>query len=125
MALTVVYAGALWRAQPIWHDDVTLFSRCVQNFPDSPHYRVMFAKALVSRGDLEGAGRELLYASKLSPDDYRILAKFKWVYDRLYRRKRLNSEAGKELRAYHEKLFPRQRPDKQTPGSTPLPLDFE
>ena len=41
-AAAVVCAAALWNVQPAWHDDMALFTRCVEIFPESAmaHYRL-------------------------------------------------------------------------------------
>lgn len=67
MALAVS-AVALWNVQRYWHDDVTLFTRCVQVLPDSAHYRLMLQMYLAQRGDLEGAERQMRCANALEPD---------------------------------------------------------
>jgi protein O-mannosyl-transferase len=68
-SLLIAYATALWRLQPVWHDDITFFTQCVRAFPDSPYYRSGFADALQAHGDLSRARDELSIARRLvSPE---------------------------------------------------------
>jgi hypothetical protein len=112
-ALVVVYAVALWRAEAVWYDDVTLFSRCVQNFPDLAHYHEVLGNALVLHGDLKGGERELVHASTLDPINYEIHFKLASLYVRMKR----DQDAHKELEATFRTAFARKAPTPQTISS--------
>jgi hypothetical protein len=62
-ALTILYAGTLWRAEHFWHDNLTLFTRSVEEAPDSPSCRSMLALALLRQGNSEAAVQLLLNKS--------------------------------------------------------------
>ena len=94
-ALVVVYAVALWRAEAVWYDDVTMFSRCVQNFPDFGYYHEVLGDRLVRQGDLKSGERELVRASTLEPINYEIHFKLASLYVRMKR----DQDAHKELEA--------------------------
>ncbi len=57
--LLLSYAGDLWRVQHYWHDDLTLFERCIQEFPQSFSCHNSLAGALSAQGNLQGAALEL------------------------------------------------------------------
>jgi hypothetical protein len=46
LVLAVLYGGFVWRTEHIWHDDLTLYTRCVEIVPDSPTFRTHLAMAL-------------------------------------------------------------------------------
>ena len=54
----------LWRIEPIWHDNVTLFSRCVEDSPNSLYYHRMLATTLMRKGDFAGAAAHLRFIYK-------------------------------------------------------------
>ena len=68
-AMMLVYGVSLWRAQGVWHDNVTLFSRCVQDFPEAQICHSQLGTVLRRSGDLAGAERELRAAQALDPSD--------------------------------------------------------
>jgi hypothetical protein len=113
-ALVVVYAVALWRAEAVWYDDVTMFSRCVQNFPDLPHYHEVLGDMLVQKGDLKSGERELVRASNLEPINYEIHFKLASLYVRMNR----DQDAHKELEALFRTAFAQSRrlADRPTPA---------
>ncbi len=76
----MLYAGFLWRAEYLWHDDPVLFSRAVERFPDCPLYRRKLADELLKRGDAEGAARQLVYAYKVAPSDYKSQSRLVMLY---------------------------------------------
>ncbi len=67
-AMMLVCAVSLWRAQAVWHDNLSLFSRCVQDFPEAQICHSQLGTALKRSGDLAGAQRELRAAHELGPD---------------------------------------------------------
>jgi hypothetical protein len=68
--IAAVYAASLWQVQSFWHDEIALFSRCLDIFPDNGFCHNRLGMALFARGDLSGADRELRIAFALDPDDY-------------------------------------------------------
>ncbi len=112
-ALAVVYAVALWRAEAVWYDDVNMFSRCVQNFPDLAHYHEVLGNLLVQQGDLESGERELVRASNLEPINYKIHFRLASLYVRMKR----DQDAHKELEAFFRTAYARKAPTPQTIAS--------
>ena len=112
-ALAVVYAVALWRAEAVWYDDVTMFSRCVQNTPDLAHYHEVLGYRLVQQGDLKSGERELVRASTLEPINYKIHFKLALLYVGIKR----DQDAHKELEAFFRTAFARKAPTPQTIAS--------
>lgn len=102
-----VYAAVLWRAEDIWHDNVTLFSRSVEICPGSAYYHKALAQALMDHGELDGATQQLTVASRLAPDD----AAIHLALGLLYMRMRRDDAATAEMQAYH--------------GSGPKPVDID
>jgi predicted Zn-dependent protease len=100
-ALVVVFAVALWRAEAVWYDDVTMFSRCVQNFPDLAHYHEVLGDLFVQQGNLKSGERELIRASTLEPINYEIHFKLASLYVRMKR----DQDAHKELEATFRTAF--------------------
>jgi hypothetical protein len=50
IVLTLVYVGKLWRMEPIWHDDLTLFTHCVEGDPNSHYYRALLDTTIIRSG---------------------------------------------------------------------------
>jgi tetratricopeptide (TPR) repeat protein len=69
-AVAVVYALMLWHVQHFWHDEIALFGRCIERFPDSGFCHNRLGMALQGVGDLKGAEHELTTAFRLDPGDY-------------------------------------------------------
>ena len=67
-AMLVVYAVALWRAEPIWHDDVAAARGYVEGWPESVQWRWNLAYDLDQQGDLADAEDEIRTALRLEPD---------------------------------------------------------
>lgn len=67
-ALLGVYAVALWRVVPFWHDDVTAAAGYVAGFPESVVWHGNLAMMLEKQGDSAGAERQLRTALALEPD---------------------------------------------------------
>jgi len=106
-AFITAYVGILWRAEATWHDNVTLFSRSVEMFPDSSPYHRALAQALMDQGDLDGAIRQLVIASRLAPDEPAIHL----ALGLLYMRMRRDDAAAAEMKAYY--------------GTNPKPVDID
>jgi len=100
-ALTIAYAASLWHLEPVWHDNLALFSRSVEMFPDSPGNRRALAAALVDRDEFEPAASQLAYASKLAPDD----AGIHLALGMLYLHMRRGADAKREMEAYYHIVF--------------------
>jgi len=64
IVVTVVNLGKLWRLEPIWHDNLTLFSHCVEAFPESSYYHRLLASTLVKNGDFAAAVPHLRFIYK-------------------------------------------------------------
>ncbi|HTY54534.1 MAG TPA: hypothetical protein VMB26_05015 [Candidatus Binataceae bacterium] len=63
-ALIAFDIAKLWRLEPIWHDNLRLFTRCVDDFPDSPYYHRILASTLMKNGDFAAAAGHLRYIYK-------------------------------------------------------------
>jgi hypothetical protein len=92
-ALLILYVAIDWSLQPVWHDDLTLFTRCVADFPDSATYRTMLSRSLEKKGDLAGATAQLSAAVLLSPGSSALHHKLGAFYLRQGRK----AEAQKEF----------------------------
>jgi protein O-mannosyl-transferase len=73
LALAAAYALALWKTQLTFHDDFTLFTRCVASFPESYHCHDQLASLLRERGDLAGAESEFEAALRYHPPEPSML----------------------------------------------------
>lgn len=101
--MIVLQVVALWRVQPIWHDDRTLFAKCVEILPGSVYYREQYAGTFESRGDLKGAAEQLAAAAdSAGPGDYVIHYQLGQLYLRMGRK----AEAQQEFRAYLKAFAP-------------------
>ncbi len=65
-----VYGLALWHVQHYWHDEIALFERCIERFPQSGFCHNRLGMALQAVGDLKGAEQELATALRLDPSDH-------------------------------------------------------
>ncbi len=100
-ALAALYAVMLWRVEPVWHDNISLFSRCVANFPDSAKYRMSLAGALMDRGNFKEAARQAAYASRLKPGD----ASVHFVLAAIDMHIGQKQAAMREFKLYYDKAF--------------------
>ncbi len=108
-ALTVtLWTGSLWRVEPVWHDNVTLFAHCVQAFPDSKLWRQAYAAALFERGDAAQAAGQLEYTLKLAPQDPRLHMILGMIYMEMHR----DSDATRELATFYRITFAHKRPSQ-------------
>jgi protein O-mannosyl-transferase len=64
-ALLAGFAVSLWHIQGFWRDDVVLFTRCIDTFPESAICHGHLGLTLKQRGDLSGARVELEKAISL------------------------------------------------------------
>ena len=67
-ALLIVYAVALWRVEPFWHDDVSAARGYVEGCPESVAWHFTLAVYLDQKGDLADAEKEIRTALRLEPD---------------------------------------------------------
>jgi tetratricopeptide (TPR) repeat protein len=67
-AMLIVYAVALWRVEPIWHDDTSVARGYVEGFPESTAWHWNLATKLDAQGDFAGAANEIRTALSLEPD---------------------------------------------------------
>ncbi len=58
VAVVTVCAVSLWSLQRFWHDDLTLFARCIEVFPEAAFFHFEHEKTLVAGGDIKGAASE-------------------------------------------------------------------
>jgi len=58
VAAAAACAVSLWSVQRFWHDDLTLFARCIEVFPEAGFFHFEHEKTLVAGGDFKGAARE-------------------------------------------------------------------
>ncbi len=65
VALLAGYGISLWHVQGFWHDDVVLFTRCIETFPESAICHGHLGITLKQRGDLDDAQVELKKAIAL------------------------------------------------------------
>src|SRR6266436_5740301 len=96
-AVISVYLAVLWRAELIWHDNVTLFSRSVEMFPGSAYYHNALAQALMDNAELNAATQHLAVAFRLAPDDWAIHLALGLLYMRMSR----DHDAAREMNAYN------------------------
>ena len=64
-AVLAGFSLSLWHVQGYWHDDVVLFQRCIDTFPESAICHGHMGLTLKQRGDLAGAQVELKKAIDL------------------------------------------------------------
>ena len=67
--LAGVYFISLWQVQRYWHDEIALFTKCIEVSPAQEFCHNRLAMALLQRGELDGAERELREALRLDPND--------------------------------------------------------
>jgi tetratricopeptide (TPR) repeat protein len=84
-AIVVTCGAALWQVQSYWHDEVALFTRCIDEFPESAIWHNRLGMALEARGDLTGADRALSASLKLDPEDGATLYDLGLVHAKLGR----------------------------------------
>lgn len=90
--IALIYAAALWHIQHFWHDEIALFSRCIERFPESGFCHNRLGMALEAVGDLKDAELELITAFKLDPRDYAAEYDLAMVHEQQGR----NSDAARE-----------------------------
>ncbi len=93
---------ALWRIESVWHDNLTMFAKCVDILPDSVFYREQLAAVLRNRGDLAGAAKQLTIAADSDPEDYMIHSQLGDLYIQMGQ----NADADREFRDYLRSIAP-------------------
>ena len=101
--LALTYALCLWRLQPIWTDDSTLFAECAREFPDSAFYRKAYGAELDREGNLSGELREFEAAERLDPADQHAHVILSGLYARLGR----DADSKRELHEFYRLHAPR------------------
>ncbi|HVN63552.1 MAG TPA: tetratricopeptide repeat protein [Candidatus Binataceae bacterium] len=86
-AALVTLALVLWPVQYYWHDDVTLFSQCVNETPGAEFCHNRLGVALAGHGDFSRASRQFEDALKIRPDDNLTRYSLALVYENLGDRK--------------------------------------
>lgn len=67
--VTLLFAIVLFHVESFWHDEVALFSTCVEDAPRSSLCHDRLGLALKQRGDAKGAEREFAISREIAPDD--------------------------------------------------------
>ncbi len=97
-ALALSYAATLWHVQGFWHDEVALFTRCIEEFPESAIWHNRLGMALEERGELVPAERELSASLRLDPGDGATLYDLGLLHARLGRVSEGASEVAEGLK---------------------------
>ena len=93
----VIYGAALWHVQHFWHDEIALFSRCIERFPDSGFCHNRLGMALQAVGDSKDAEHELTTAFKLDPSDWAAEYDLAMVHEQQGRHQEAAREAADAL----------------------------
>ncbi len=110
-AVILVNAAALWRAEPIWQSDLSMWQDCVNTAPGSLRCRSALANELLKRHELEGALQQDLIAQKLAPQDPNVDLNLAAIYLGMRRA----NDAAKEFQAYYGKIFKQSKPEHPHP----------
>lgn len=108
-ALTIVYMATLWRVEPVWHDNITLYTHVVEAMPNSVHFRLALASELDRDGQIMAALAQFQEAEKITPDDANIHLFLGLLYLKLHR----SNDASTELAAYYRAAFGLKKPAKR------------
>jgi hypothetical protein len=108
-ALAITCAVFLWRIQPIWNDNVSLFRAAVEDFPTSMQYRMAYGLALESSGDREGAVQQYLAAARLNPADAHPYHRLGELYEKMGK----HQESQAAYHEYFKRFAPWAVPDDQ------------
>lgn len=73
--------------QPVWHDDLAIYSRAAELVPQHSTWRYRLALALEARDDFNGARRELEAVHRVNPNDTAALHDLALVYETLGNRR--------------------------------------
>jgi hypothetical protein len=105
-ALTIVYLATLWRVEPVWHDNLVLYTNVVEAMPNSTHFRLALASELERHGQSTAALAQFQEVEKITPDDANIHLFLGLLYLKLHR----GNDATKELAAYYRTAFGLKKP---------------
>jgi tetratricopeptide (TPR) repeat protein len=108
-ALTIVYVVTLWRVEPVWHDNLTLYTHVVEAIPSSAHFRLALASELERDGQTAAALTQFQQVEKITPDDANIHLFLGLLYLKLHR----SNDATSELAAYYRAAFGLKKPAKR------------
>ena len=99
VAMVAAYALGFWRVEGFWQNDLTMYVRRIEIFPDSPRWHWALASELDQHHDLKGYRRELEILVKLDPGNpkYHFLLSIE--------QKRAGQDA-KSYREYKKSLAP-------------------
>jgi Flp pilus assembly protein TadD len=93
-ALAAVCAGILFHVESFWHDEIALFSTCVEASPRSHLCHDRLGLAFKSRGQLDAAEQQFFIAQDIEPDDGANLYNLGLVHAQMGR----NDEATREMK---------------------------
>jgi len=96
-AVAALYALLLIRMEPIWHDEVALFSACIANDPYSALYHSRLGMAYSQQRKFADAERELNNTLELKPGDPATLYNLGALHDQLGRKKEAAFEIARGL----------------------------
>jgi tetratricopeptide (TPR) repeat protein len=105
-AVIVLNAATLWRVERFWHDDLSLFSRSIQEFPQAAAWHDNLGVALWHQGHLQWAEREFKRALALKADDWSALLNLGQIHAAMGR----TDEGAREM-AQGVRLQPNPAPD--------------
>jgi protein O-mannosyl-transferase len=111
--LAVAYGASLWNIERYWYDDLTYFTKCVQDYPASWLCRENLAAELWRRGDLRGAERELEAAIPLDPSAGRWLVSLGMLHVKLNQLDRAEDELARGLRMMEHSPMRTEHPTPQ------------
>lgn len=97
-ALAIAYGASLWRVEHYWHDEIALFSGCIEMSPDSTLCHGRLAMAYEEAGNWNGAAIELDIAERLYPDDGGTLYNLALLHDRFGAHRQAEDEMARALR---------------------------
>ncbi|MGH7814995.1 MAG: tetratricopeptide repeat protein [Candidatus Binataceae bacterium] len=100
-AIALGYAGIIFHAEPIWHDDVTLFTRCAAEIPDWAFFRSSLGLALAGKGNYAGARKEFMEAAEIQPDNASNHYYLAVLDEKLHDRRSAAREMARELELLH------------------------
>jgi tetratricopeptide (TPR) repeat protein len=102
--------GSLWMVERYWHDDLTYFSKCVADYPDSWLCSENLAAELWRGGDLPRAERQLEIAIPLDPSPGRWLVGLGELHVKLHQLERVEDELARGLDLMEHSLLRTEHP---------------
>jgi tetratricopeptide (TPR) repeat protein len=101
-ALALGYFACLWRAEHLWHDELTYFRTCVANYPQSWVCRTNLGLELWHTGDLKSAERQLEAAARIRPHDGIILGDLASLHVKMDKLDRAKDEFTREIEVWKD-----------------------